>query len=89
MAKKMFKNTTLKQKFSIYFKENGFREVDSRTGKYKVFYGNGLFYFIGKSGAVRVNHKNAATGSRSHTESFRKMITEWAVTKDQKEKVEV
>ncbi len=88
MAKKMFKNTTLKQKFTLYFKENGLKEVESSTRKYKVFKGN-RFYFIGRSGAVRVNDRNTVKGSHSHTDNFKKIIKKWAKKQDQEERVEI
>ena len=89
MAKKMFKNTTLKQKFVLYFNEKGFEEVETRSSKYKVFKGPKLFYFIGRSGGLRTNSKNTVTGSYSHTDSFKKVINEWSDKRDQTEKVEV
>jgi len=89
MAKKMFKNTTLKQKFVLYFNEKGFEEVETRSSKYKVFKGPKLFYFIGRGGGVRVNFKNTVTNSRSQTDTFKKLILDWANIRNPEEKVEV
>ena len=86
---KLFKNTTLRQKFSLYFAEKGFELVESRSSKYKVFKGPKLFYFVGKSGSVRINFKNTASGSRSQTDTFKKLILEWANIRNPEEKVEV
>lgn len=95
MAKKLFKNLTLKQKFVMYFKSRGFKEVESRTGKYQVFLcqsqnqGKGLFYFLGRSGAVRVNSRNAVKGARSHTDGFKDLLNHWSKTQDQMAWVEL
>ena len=95
--RKLFKNTTLKQKFVLYFKEKGYKEVESRTGKYKVFEcpehlllaNQRKFLFVGRSGAVRVNYKNSVTNSRSNTDGFKKTLKTWSETKDPKQWVEV
>jgi len=89
MAKKMFKNTTLREKYCIYFEENAHVEVESRTNKYRVFKGPIFYYFVGRSGGVRANDRNAVNGSFSRSDSFKRMITDWAKQRDQKEKVEV
>lgn len=77
---KSFKNLTLREKFSVYFAEIGFKPVASRS-KY-VVYSNGTQYiFLGSNGAVRVNSKNSATGSHSFTDHFKRVMEQWAVNK--------
>ena len=92
MGLKMFKNTTKRQKLVMYFNENGFERVDSVTGKYIVFKEthSNKHYFIGKSGAVRINGKrNAVAGSRSNTIGYNKIIEDWSNKFDPFEKVAV
>ena len=90
MSRKLFKNTTLKQKYIIYFNElKEFEEVETRSSKYIVFKGPKLYYFIGRSGAVRINYKNTVNGSRSQTDLFKKLITDWMNVRNPKEWVEV
>ena len=86
---KLFKNTTLREKLTLFFKEKGFPEVESRTAKYKVFKGEKLFYLVGKSGAIRVNWKNKVSGSRSQTDSFKLRINDWASEQNPEADVEV
>jgi len=89
-GQKLFKNTTLTEKIVLYMKtEKNFPEVESRTGKYRVFKGVKLFYLVGRSGAVRINFKNKVSGSRSQTDTFKKLVTEWANTFNPKSIVEV
>lgn len=85
MSKKMFKNITLKQKICMYFEEKGFKQSESRTSKYSVYFGNGKFYFIGKNGAVRVNSKNSVTNSLSITSQFKPILVKWSESKNSKE----
>jgi len=83
--KKMFKNTTLTQKIILWFNYNNFKEVESRTGKYKVFTDTGdIYYFVGKSGGVRSNNKNVVSGSISITTTIKKQVLVWAKTQEQK-----
>lgn len=89
MGRKLFKNTTQSQKTIMFFKEKGAEEVVSRTGKYTVLFSGTRYYFIGKSGAVRVNSRNSAAGSVSWTDKFKPMIKEWASNQNQKEWVSV
>lgn len=85
MSKKLFKNLTQSQKTVLYFKELGYESVESRTGKYTVLKSPTRYYFIGSSGAVRVNSRNSASGSFSYTDLFRPKIKEWAETQNQTE----
>ena len=92
MGLKMFKNTTKRQKLIMYFNENGFESVDSVTGKYIVFKEthSNKHYFIGKSGAVRINGKrNAVAGSMSSTTRYNKIIENWSNKFDPLERVVV
>jgi hypothetical protein len=84
MPKKLFKNLSLSQKTVLYFKSHGFKAVESRTGKYNVLFSGTRYYFIGKSGAIRVNNRNSASSSRSFTDHFKPQIKKWADAQDQK-----
>lgn len=66
---------TLQQQYAQQFRDAGFVEVLSKSSKYKVFFkrfgygttGHDRYFFLGKSGAVRVSEKNAVTFSVSIT----------------------
>ncbi len=87
---KLFKNTTLTDKIALFIKNTkNFPEIESRTTKYRVFKGEKLFYFVGRSGAVRTNFKNTVSGSRSQTPVFKKLVIDWANIQNPEEEVEV
>jgi hypothetical protein len=89
MAKKLFKNLTLSQKTVLYFEEQYFTRVDSKSGKYTVLKSPTRYYFIGKSGAIRVNSVNRASDSFSYTDRFKPLIKAWAEKQDQKKFIEL
>ena len=77
---KSFKNLKLQDKYLVYFSQSGYRPAPSRS-KYVVMT-NGINYvFLGSSGAVRVNSRNAVAGSSSFTDQFRGVMENWALNK--------
>ena len=91
MANKMFKNLTLQQKFQLFFTEKEFTQVQSKTGKYKVYVNKykQIFYFLGKSGGVRFNIKNSVSGSISVSDKIKKSLTAWNKLQNQTEKIDL
>lgn len=72
---------TLQTKYARILKENRSAvEIESRTGKYVVLKSQDskgdLFWFLGKSGAVRVNRKNASTTSVDFATHFKKIFAD-------------
>lgn len=68
---------TLTQQNIQKFIDAGFDEVLSKSSKYRIFYKKFYkdskiyerYFFFGKSGAIRVNHKNCVSDSWSITGS--------------------
>ena len=88
--KKLYKNLTLQQKIAKYMLESNCKRVFSKTRKYMCFEANpSRFYFVGASGAVRVNDRNAAGDSQSITANFKKIIKLWEKKIDPKSWVEL
>lgn len=72
----MPKPPTLREQYSEGLEKLGCKKVASKSGKYEVYEapeGRG-FYFLGKSGAVRVARTNSATASVFVPDRVRDMI---------------
>jgi hypothetical protein len=84
---KLYKNLKLQEKYAMFLTDTQVNwgrecvEVESRTSKYRVFAGKdsrGVYYiFLGESGAIRLNRKNAVTGSMDIATTYKKMFDEW------------
>ncbi len=85
---KLFKNLKLQEKYSMFLIEtHNAVVVDSRTGKYNVLKTIDTkaecFWFLGKSGAVRINRKNYATTSFDFQRQIQPKFDVWEKTKSQ------
>jgi hypothetical protein len=83
---KMFKNLTLREKYTMWLKETfNAVEVVSKTDKYHVMktvdVKGDLFWFLGKSGAIRINRKNAATTSMDFESNVKGRFNVWCELK--------
>jgi len=80
---KLFKNLKLQEKYSLWLKEVfDAVYVESRTGKYIVLKtiekGNTeRFWFLGKSGAIRVANTNASTKSFDFQQCVKEAFLSW------------
>lgn len=63
---KLFKNLTLKEKYSLFLESLNYVEVDSRN-RYKIYKSNkaDLYFLLGSNGAIRKNYKPIISGSVS------------------------
>lgn len=92
MANKKFKNLTLTQKTLHYFKNKKYKEVASKSMKYRIFFKDdplSLYYFVGKSGAVRYGETVASTKSRSISQVFKTKVQAWSLNQEQEEMVKI
>jgi len=83
---KLFKNLKLQEKYSMWLKETrNATEVESRTSKYNVMKtidGKGdLFWFLGKSGAVRINRKNSSSTTLDFQRQIQLEFNTWCLEK--------
>ena len=89
MAKKMFKNLSLRQRTLLWLATKGYTTKVNHNCKYDVRTDGKYYAFIGSSGAIRMNNKLSATGSVSKTERWRLLIDTWSVEQDQLAMVEL
>ena len=94
MGKRMYKNLKLQQKFQILLTEKGWQRVQSKSGKYIVYFKEDAisyqkFIFLGAGGGVRTNTVNAATSSMSQTDKFKKYLYIWEENKDLNFKIDI
>jgi len=83
---KMFKNMKLQEKYSMWLQETmSAVSIDSKTSKYVVFKTvdskGDLFWFLGKSGAVRICRTNTSTKSMDFERQIKPKFKVWEETK--------
>lgn len=84
---KAFKNIKLQEKYMLFLLETqNAKEIESKTGKYLVMKNldskGDLFWFLGKSGAVRINRKNASTTSIDFSKQIQPKFLKWCMEKE-------
>lgn len=83
---KLFKNLKLQEKYAMWLTEFlQAEEVEPRTGRYRVLKTTDqtgfVFWFLGKSGAVRTCRTNAATKSIDVSGKIKKAFSDWETKK--------
>jgi len=94
---KSYARMTLREKYTLYLTDDkknmgrGCVPCDSKTGKYTVFSGSDsggeYYFFLGKSGSVRFNRKNAASTSMDYSSILKRTFQKWETINHKLEEV--